>query len=121
MVPAAPAVARELPDGFTHDQIVDYVTAVERAFVLPTGADGYVKIGTVRTESVAHGNLAHVPVNGGYYNEPSDGNTTETTHYDLGTHRTSYFLTERVVRRAESRDGTPDPREAGDVVACRPA
>jgi hypothetical protein len=118
--PSAPAVARELPDAFTHDKIVEYVTAVERAFVLPSGADGYVKIGTVTTESVARGHLAHVPVNGGYYNEPSDGNTTETTHYDLGTHRTSYFLTERVARRAKSRDGTADPREEGDVVACRP-
>lgn len=102
------------PDSLTHEQIVTYLETVESDFVLGSNTDGYVKIGEITTESVAHGYLAQVPVNGGYYNKAKDDNPTETIHYDLGTHTTRYFLGEQIVRRVEAGD----PREQGDVIAC---
>lgn len=119
LVADAPESARNRPSSLTHDRIGDYVTQVESDFVLSSDVeDGYVKIGTPTVESVTHGYLARVPVNGGYYNREKEGNTTETVHYDLGMHKSSYFLNEQVVRRAKRRDSFPDPRKRSDLIAC---
>lgn len=117
---AVPQSASELPDTLTRESVAAYVEAVEREFVLPSDTDGYVVLGDVTVESVAHGYLARVPVNGGYYNEAAGANATETIHYDLGTHTASYFVAEQLVRRATTRgQQTPvDPRTRGDLIVC---
>jgi len=120
---ALPASAPAVPESLEPSAVASYVEAVERTLVLPPDdeiVDGHVIVGTVETESVEHGVLARVPVNGGYYNEPMEGNTTATVHADLGTHVGNYFVGERVVRRVRDRDGESDPREDGRVLVCRP-
>lgn len=112
-----PESARTIPDSLSHEHIVAYVESVERQIVLPVDTDGYLNIGDISTESVAHGHLAHVPVTGGYYNEASD-DSTETIHYDVGSYTASYFLTEHLVRRAKARDGSVDPRKQGALIVC---
>lgn len=118
----APESATPVPDPLTEKRVEEYVEMVERDITLPPDdeiADGYVAVGTVSVEAVEHGYVASVPVNGGYYNS-GDGDATETTHYDLPTHEAQYFLSDRVVRRAEGSAGSTDPRMSGEVVACDP-
>lgn len=114
----APESARDIPDSLTHETIVAYLATVERDIVLPTDDSGYVQIGEITTDAVAHGYLADVPVNGGYYNRPSHDNATETRHYDLPTHTARYFLTEQLVRRTEGRERPADPRTQGELIVC---
>lgn len=117
----APESAGNLPPSLAHEDVVGYVESVERDIVLPPDADGYVKIGAVTTESVSHGVVAEVPVTGGYYNEPGSDGSTGTVHADLAPHTARYFVTPTLCRRVKTRDGTADPREEGELLACTTA
>lgn len=102
----------------TTERVAEYVETLETAILLPPEdemTDGWVDIGSVSVDAVDHGFLAYVPVNGGYYNEEMDGSTA-TQHADLGRHTASYFLNERVVRRASEQERA-DAREA-DALLC---
>lgn len=115
---SAPESAQDIPDSLTHDSIVTYVESVERDIVLPADTDGYLQIGETTTESVTNGFLAEVPITGGYYNEATDGDSTETVHYDLPPHTSRYFLTRNLVRRVKTQGNTADPRQEGDLLVC---
>lgn len=115
-----PAEATVVPDPLTEDSVLDYVERLEEFLALPLEdgePDGYVGIGDVTVETVDYGYLATVPVTGGYYNQESD-DSTETVHYDMAPYTATYFVNERVVRRAEDDTAELDPREYGEVVVC---
>lgn len=117
---ALPEAATAIPDSLDEERVREYATRLEEYITLPLKdgePDGYLSIGTVEVEPVEYGSLATVPVTGGYYNYEQD-DSTETVHADLAPYTATYFVSERLVRRAEDSSGELDPRDYGAVVVC---
>lgn len=111
---------RSPPTDLTSERVGEYVMALEKDIVLPAEderTDGWIDLKSPTVESVAHGYIVYLPVRGGYYNEKVDYSTA-TQHADLSKYTASYFVTERVVRRARGSDRI-DPRKSGEVVVCQ--